>query len=112
MSQHGDSSDALESARRALAARDADLADADQALAETVAGAHAIAVEAIGRIEAIGAELVAAAAAGPGDSSAAAHEVSRRLVAKNRDIAAVVSEAKAAAHAKTVALKELTDRYR
>jgi hypothetical protein len=38
--------------------------------------------------------------------------LSRHLVDKNRDITAVVGEAKAAAHAKAVALKELTDRYR
>lgn len=112
MSQHGDSPDALESVRRALAARAADLADADLALAEAVAGAHAMAVESIGRIDAIGAELDAAATGAPGDSPSAAHELSRTLVAKNRDIAAIVSEAKAAAHAKAAALKELTDRYR
>jgi len=112
MSQHGDSPDALESVRRALAARAADLADADLALAEAVAGAHAMAVESIGRIDAIGAELDAAAAGAPGGSPSAAHELSRTLVAKNRDIAAIVSEAKAAAHAKAAALKELTDRYR
>jgi len=112
MSQHGDSPDALESARRALAARAADLADADHALAEALAGAHAIAVESIGRLDAIGAELDVAAAGAPGDSPSAAHELSRHLVAKNRDIAAVVSEAKAAAHVKAAALKALTDRYR
>jgi len=112
MSQHGDSPDALESVRRTLAARAADLADADLALAEAVAGAHAMAVESIGRIDAIGAELDAAAAEAPGGSPSAAHELSRTLVAKNRDIAAIVSEAKAAAQAKAAALKELTDRYR
>jgi len=112
MSQHGDSPDALEAARRALAARAADLADADLALAEAVAGAHTVAVESIGRLDAIGAELDAAASEAPGGSPAAAHDLSRHLVAKNRDIAAVVSEARAAANAKVAALKELTDRYR
>ena len=112
MSQHGDSPDALEAARRVLAARDADLADADQALAAALAGAHALAVESIGRLDAISADLDAAATEAPGDSPAAAHELSRDLVAKNRDIAAVVSEARAAARAKTVAIKHLTQRYR
>ena len=112
MSQDRESPDALESARRMLAARDAALADVDRDLAATVAAAHALAVESIGRIDAIGAELDAVAIAAPRDSPAAAHELSRLLVAKNRDIASVVSEAEAAAHAKTVALQELTDRYR
>ena len=112
MSQYGDSPEALESARQALAARDADLAAADGDLADVLAGAHALAVESIGRIDAISAELDAAAGGTPKDSAAAAHELSRSLIARNRDIATVVGETKAAAHAKAVALKELTDRYR
>lgn len=112
MSQFGQSGDALESARRALAARDADLADADRALAEALAGAHELAVESIGRIDAIGAELDAAAGEAPRDSPAAGRELSRRLLDKNREIADVVREAEAAARAKAVVLKELTQRYR
>ncbi len=112
MAQGGDSGDALAAARRLLAARDADLADADRLLAETVAGAHRIALESIGRIEAIGSEVEAAATDQTSDSAAGAREVARRLVEKNREIASVVSAAKDAAHAKTVALKELGERYR
>lgn len=112
MSQHGESPDSLESARQALAGRDADLAAADRDLADALAGAHALAVESIGRIEAISAELDAVTTNAPGDSPAGAHELGRHLVAKNRDIAAVVSETKVAVHVKAVALKELTDRYR
>ena len=111
MVQAGNSADALAAARRALAARDADLADADRALAETLAGAHAIAVESIGRLEAISAEIDSAATEQSHDSAAGAREVSRQLVARNREITEVISAAKAAVDAKTVALKELTGRY-
>lgn len=112
MSQQGHSAAALEAARRALADRDADLADADRVLAAAVADAHAIAVESIGRIEAIRSDVDAAVSDQPKDSASAAHEFGRHLIAKNRDIAAVVSEAAAKAEAKTVALKELQERYR
>jgi hypothetical protein len=112
MSQLGDSPGALEAAQRALAVRDAELAAADRALAEVIGEAHALAVESIGPREPIGAEIDSAAVEAPRDSPATACELSRHLVDKNRDITAVVGEAKAAAHAKAVALKELTDRYR
>lgn len=112
MSQEGHSATALEAARRTLAARDADLADADRALAEAVADAHAIAVDSIGRLDAIRADIEAVVTDQPKDSASGAHEFGRQLVSKNRDIAAVVSEAVAAARAKTIALKELSDRYR
>ena len=112
MSAEGDAAGAVDAARRALAARDADLADADRALAEAVAGAHAIAVDSIGRIDAIKAEVDAAVTEQPKDSAGEAHELGRQLVRKNRDIATVVSEAVAAANDKTVALRELRDRYR
>ena len=95
-----------------LAARDADLADADRTLAEVIAGAHAIAVESIDRFDAIAAELDAVAVQGPQGSPSVAHELSRHLIATNRGIAAAVSEARAAAHAETIALQTLTDRYR
>ena len=112
MSQQGNSAAALEAARRALAARDADLADADRVLAAAVADAHAVAVESIGRIDAIKADVDAAVSDQPKDSAAGAREFGRNLVTKNRDIAAVITEAVAEAQAKTVALKELQERYR
>lgn len=102
----------LGEARRRLAARDADLADADRALAQAVAGAHALAVESIGRIDAIAAHVESAAVDQPKENAADAREVGRNLVARNREIADVVREAKASAEAKTIALRELTDRYR
>jgi hypothetical protein len=110
MAEFGDSSGALASARRALAARDAELVAADRALAEAVAGAHALAVASTGRIDAIAAELDATTEA-PRDNPAAARELSRHLVGKNREIAAIIAEAQAAAHAKAVALQELIASY-
>lgn len=112
MAQAGDSADALAAARRSLAARDADLADADRALAATVADAHAIAVQSISRLAAISDDIEAAAADQPTDTPAAAREIARNLVARNREIAEVVSEARELTRAKTLALKELAERYR
>lgn len=112
MSQYGDHPDSLDAAQRALAARDAELAVADRDLAEMLTDAHALAVASIGRIDAINAELDAVAAQPPEDSPAAAHELSRRLIARNREIAAVVREAQAAVHAKVLAMQGLTERYR
>lgn len=112
MSQQGNSAAALEAARLALAARDADLADADRVLAAAVADAHAVAVDSIGRIDAIKTEINASVSDQPKDSTGSAHEFGRHLVAKNREIAAVVTEAVEMAKAKTVVLKELQDRYR
>lgn len=112
MSQYGDSADALQAARRVLAARDADLAAADREVARVLQDAHALAVESIGRIDAIDAELDATDIRPPGDTPAAARDLSRQLIARNRDVAAVVREAQESAHAKAVALQDLTDRYR
>lgn len=99
-------------AGRALADRDTDLADADRALARAVAGAHRLAVESIGRIGAISSAIDAAAAGEAGDSPAGAREVGRQLVAKSREIADAVRAAQAGADAKTLALRELIERYR
>jgi hypothetical protein len=108
----GDSADALAAARQALAARDADLADADRVLADAVASAHAIAVDSLGRIDAITADVEAAATEQPRDNPAGAREVGRHLVTKSREVTEVISAARAAVDAKTVALKELAERYR
>ena len=112
MAQEGESGRALAAARAALATRIADLAEADRAVIEAVAAVHTVAAESIARIEAIRTDIDAAAAGLPQDSPAAAHELSRLLVAKQREIAAAVLDARAVAEAKTVALQQLTNRYR
>lgn len=110
--QEGESGTELASARAALTARDADLAEADRVLAELVASAYAIAAESIARIEAIQADIDAVASGPPPDGPAAAHDVTRLLVAKQREIAGAVSDARAAVEAKTVVLQSLIERYR
>lgn len=111
MAQARESGDALEAARRLLAARDADLADADRVLAATVAEVHGIAVDAIGRIEEIRSAIETVVSDGTTGSPAGAREVGRDLVAKNRELTGVVTEARDAALAKTLALKQLAERY-
>jgi hypothetical protein len=112
MAQEGESGQALAAARAALAARIADLADADRAVIEAVAAVHTVAAESIARIEAIRADIDAAAAGQSQDSPAAAHELSRLLVAKQREIAAAVIDARAVAESKTAALQQLMEHYR
>jgi hypothetical protein len=109
--QEGESGTELASARAALTARDADLAEADRVLTEVVASAHAIAVESIARIEAVQADIDAVASGPPPDSPAAAHDVTRLLIAKQSEIADAVNDARAAAEAKTVVLHNLIERY-
>lgn len=108
----GESIDAIEAARGALAARDADLAEADRVLIAAVADTHAVAVDSIGRIATIESDIESAAAGQQNDTAAGARELSRQLVARNRDIADIIRDARAAAHAKTVALQELSEHYR
>ena len=110
--QEGQSGTELTSARAALTARDADLAEADRLLVEVVAAAHAVAAESIARIEAIKADIDAVASGPPPESPAAAHDVTRLLVAKQREIGDAVNDARAAAEAKTVVLQHLIERYR
>lgn len=112
MAQAGETGDGLEAVRRRLAARDADLADADAVLAETLADAHRIAVEAIGRLDVIASDIDSVATDQPRDTASAAREVSRHLVTKNREIETAVREARDAVHAKTIALQILSERYR
>ncbi len=113
MAQHsGISGDALGSARAALAARDRELADVDRELAAAVAGAHAIAVEAARQLDAVSAQIETAAAQQSVDSPVVAHELARLLVAKQREMLAIVSRARAEVDAKTAALHQLTDRFR
>jgi hypothetical protein len=110
--EEGESGTDLGSARAALAARDAELAEADLLLAEVVGAAHAVATESIARIEAIAADIEAVASGPPPESPASAHDLSRLLVGKQRAIAAAVNEARSAAEAKTLVLQHLIERYR
>lgn len=108
----GGTGQALESVRAALSAREADLAYADRMLAEAVAVAHTVAVQSIRRIDSIRDEIDGAAASWPFESPAAAHELTRFLLAGNRAIAAVVTDAEAAANAEAIVLQQLTEYYK
>ena len=108
----GTSGDVLDAARAALAARDAELTAADRELTDAVAVAHAIATDAIRRLDRLGAQIEAAAAGHVPDSPAAAQELARFLVAKQREMADVVAGAQAEVDAKTAALQHLTERFR
>jgi len=111
----GLSAQALEAARSVLAGRDRDLAAADHQLADIVSGAHTIATGAIRRLDTVAAEIESAVqrkAELAEDTALGAREFSRFLIAKQREIIDIVTEAKANAAAKTVVLRELRDRFR
>ena len=111
MAQEGVPGRALVAERAVLAARDGALADADRVLTEILAAAHAVAVESIARIETLRAEIDAAAGQST-NSPAGAHELSTLLVAKQREIAEILEEARAASESKTAVLQHLTGHYR
>jgi len=113
MAEHsGHAGEALTSARAALSARDGELARADRELADTVAAAHAVATGAIRRLDAVAAEIESAVAHEPVESTLEAHEFARFLIAKQREVIDIVTEARAAADARAVELRQLLDSYR
>lgn len=107
----GRTRDSLAAARGALRVGDDDLAAADAALADLLGQAHRLAVESAGRIDAVRSEIEAVVDSGVPGTPAGAAEFGRFLVAKNREIIAIVSEARDASSAKTTALQELSRRY-
>ena len=98
------------SARAALAATAARVAAADRLLVETVRDAHRM--ESRERLAAIRAEIDAAVARRSVATPAAGADFARFLLAKNREIAEIVAEARADAESKAVALQELATEYR
>ena len=108
----GTSGDVLDAARAALAARDAELTAADRELTDAVAVVHAIATDAIRRLDRLGTQIEAAASGRVPDSPAAAQELARLLVANQRQMADIVSAAQAEIDAKTAVLQSLTERFR
>lgn len=108
----GRSAAALSAVGTALAAADARLAEADRQLAGAVRTAHAVAVEAIGQLEEVRAEIDAAVARRRTDTAMAGREFSRFLLAKNRQITVIVDEARARSSAEAVALQALGRDYR
>lgn len=107
--------DAVAARLNSVTERDTALSDADRRLAEVVAGAHAVAVAALERLNSIQAEIdtaVAVPAAFAMDTPAGALEFQRFLLSKQHEIVAVVSRAADEAEAKAAALQQLLDSYR
>jgi len=89
-------------------------AEADRVLADALAGAHAATVEGVRRLDAIAAEIEGAVtnqAAFGIDTAVGAREFRRFLVAKQREILSVVSEAQELSSAKKAVLDKLGEHY-
>jgi hypothetical protein len=106
----------------AIVARQGELSDrhqnlvaADEALSSAVTGAHAVAVESRRRLDEIDAQIENAVAQQQSwslDTAAGAREFQLFLLARHREITAVVTDAVAAAEARVREVQELVDRYR
>lgn len=102
----------------AIAARQAELAirhrtatDADRVLTETLASAHEALVDSLRRLDAIADEIERARRLAV-DAPLGAREFQRFLLAKERDIAAVVTDARESSRAKGTVLQRLQAQYR
>jgi hypothetical protein len=98
----------------ALSTQHAAVADADRALAEALAGVHAATVEGARRLDAIGAEIdraVGNQAVLGLDTGVGAREFQKFLLAKQREILAVVSDARELDFAAKAVLDKLSEHY-
>jgi hypothetical protein len=112
--QAGPSVAAIQGRQQALASQHDTVADADRALAEVLTSAHAAVRESTRRLDAIAEELdraTAHQAAFGIDTPLGAREFQKFLLAKQREIAAVVAGARDLDHAKSVALENLQSQY-
>jgi hypothetical protein len=107
----GATASAITARQAALASRHAAAAEADGSLSQMLSGAHAATVDAVGRLEAIAADIDPAAGFAV-DTPLAARELQRYLIAKQRDIIAVVAEARDRNEADTARLASLRSAYR
>jgi Domain of unknown function (DUF4226) len=112
--QGGRSIEAIGETQTALAKQHTAAAEADRALTDALASAHAATVEGVRRLDAIAAEIdhaVANQAAMGLDTSMGAREFQKFLIAKQREIRAVVAEAHEVNVAKKALLQQLTEHY-
>jgi len=110
----GPSVAALRARQAALASQRDSVADADRVLAEVLASAHAAICESVRRLDAIADEIDRAASGRAElavDTAMGAREFQKFLLAKQREIAAVVAEAHELGRAKTVVLERLRAQY-
>jgi Domain of unknown function (DUF4226) len=112
--QGGLSIAAIEDQQTALSAQHAAAAEADRVLTGALASAHAATVEGVRRLDAIAAEIDSAVtnqAAFGIDTAVGAREFQRFLVAKQREILAVVSGAQEIDSSQKAALDRLGEHY-
>lgn len=112
--QAGSSVAAIQARQAVLARQHGALAEADRVLSEALASAHAAMRESVRRLDAIAAEVERAAAGQADlavDTSLGAREFQRFLVAKQREIAAVITEARGLDRAKSAVLHSLCSQY-
>jgi predicted component of type VI protein secretion system len=112
--QAGPSPGAIQARQAAMARQHSTVADADRVLAEALASAHAVMRESVSRLDAIAAEIdrVVSGQAGPAiDTPMGAREFQKFLVAKQREIAAVVAHAHELDRAKSAVLQSLRAHY-
>jgi hypothetical protein len=112
--QGGLSVTAIADQQTSLSTQHSAAAEADRALADALASAHAATVEGIRRLDAIAAEIDCAVtnqAAFGLDTAVGAREFQRFLVAKQREISVVVSEAQELNSVKKAVLDRLGEHY-
>ncbi len=112
--QAGLSIGAMGEKQAALSRQHAAAAEADRALAEALASAHAATLEGVRRLDAIAAEIDSAVknqAAFGLDTAMGAREFQKFLITKQREILAVVSDAHELDAAKKALLEKLTAHY-
>ncbi len=112
--QAGPSEAAIQARQSALTSRHGAISEADRMLAEVLASAHAAIRESVGRLDAIAEEIdraVGRQAALAVDTPMGAREFQMFLIAKQREIAAVVADAHELSRAKTTVLEGLRAQY-
>ena len=115
MSEQAGSSPAAIQAQQATMLRlHSTVVDADRVLAEALTSAHAVMRESVSRLDSIAAEIdrVASGQANPAvDTPMGARELQKFLVAKQREIAAIVAHAHELDRAKSAVLQSLRAQY-
>jgi hypothetical protein len=111
----GSSPSAIAARRAALSARHHALVNADQILAAAISEAHAVTVDAKSRLDTIGAQIDDAVAHQDLlalDTPEGVRDFQHFLLARHRDIIAVVTDAVARADAHAAQVQGLADLYR
>lgn len=93
-----------------LAGRHGAIAEADRVLAEVLASAHEAMRDSVRRLDRIAAEIERARELVV-DTPLGAREFQKFLLAKQREIGAVVADARALSHTKSVVLHGLREQY-